>query len=422
MGIAFGTANLGKDDIKHQTFTLYSTSGALTLDDIANVDFGVRLTSVGSPTGSRSGSSKLMIVAPAAPDARDDTFNIFEDGQSGLDHPATAASPLVFAMLVNDSDADHDTLQITTIDTPAHGTLEIVDGPDANSTPGDALRYTPIADYAGTDQFRYLISDGHGGTDFAWVYLDIAAAADVPTVTYTIGVGPLPNQVLVHVTVAVHDADGSEFIDRFEFYGFGNVPGDALLYTPVADYAGTDDFGYTISDGQGATTAGWVHVNVAAVADVPDIGYEILQGDEINQVIVRVTASDTDGDFSEYIDRFEFSGLPDGVQITALDIDPGSQPHTLVCDFALTLPDTQDLDFDFTVTAVAKESTNGDEESAAVIVPIDYAYASTFKHLSFVADDGSIWGAGAGTSFEGSDEHSDTAGFVESLSALDGAI
>ena len=98
VGISFGTANLGKDDIKHQVFTLYSTSGALTLDDIANADFGVRLTSVGSPTGSRTGSAKLMITATAAPDAKDDTIALFEDGQADLNHPATAASSLLYSL------------------------------------------------------------------------------------------------------------------------------------------------------------------------------------------------------------------------------------------------------------------------------------------------------------------------------------
>lgn len=532
VGVAFGSANLGKDDIKHQTFTLYSLSYALTLDDIAGVEFGVRLTSVGSPTGSRTGSSKLVITATAAPDAHDDTFNIFEDGQSGVDHPATAASALVFAVLGNDSDADHNTLLITAIDTPAHGSLTIVDGSDADTLAGDALRYVPTADYAGPDQFRYAVSDGHGGTDFAWVYVNIAAVADVPTVAYTMGVGPLLNQVLVHVTATAQDVDGSEYIDRFEFSGLpvgvqvaaaninpadqpstlardfvltlpdtqtwdfdftvnaiakemsngdeeslgvtapinsfpifedgqaglshpatasegvrfdlltglsagthsiisvgapahgtvtivdgadaGNVAGDALLYTPTADYAGTDDFGYTISDGQGGTTAGWVHVNVAAVADVPDIACEVLPGDAINQIIIHVTASDTDIDGSEYIDRFEFSGLPDGVQVLASGLNPADQPHMLVRDFVLTLPDDQDWHFDFTVTAVAKEGANGDEQAASVSQAIDYNYESTQTPLSFTADNQSIWGEGASSTLVASDTQSQTFGFTQS--------
>ena len=327
VGVAFGTANLGKDDIKHQTFTLYDPLRALTLDDIADVEFGVRLTSVGSPTGSRTGSAKLVTMATAAPDAHDDTFNVFEDGRAGLGSPATTSLPLSFAVLANDTDADHNTLLITATDMPAHGALTIIDGPDADLLPGDALQYTPTADYAGPDQFRYAISDGHGGTDFAWVF-----------------------------------------------------------------------------------------VNITAVADVPDLAYQILQGDAINQIIVRVTASDTDTDGSEFIDRLEFSGLPNGVQVTAIDINPADQPHTLTRDVVLTVPDAEDWNFDFTVTAFAKEKQGGDEQSASVSVPIDYAYNHTAQQLSFNAVDRSIWGENASTSFNASDVQSTEFSFVKGWS------
>ncbi len=307
VGVAFGSANLGKDDIKHQTFMLYDTLHALTLDDIANVEFGVRLTSVGSPTGARTGSSKLVTMASAAPDAHDDSFHIFEDGQAGLTHPATAATPIIFEVLANDTDADHSTLLITAIDAPGHGTLSIVDGADADALPGDALQYTPTTDYAGTDQFRYAISDGHGGTDFAWVYVNIAAVADVPDISYTVEAGPLVNQVLIHVTAADHDVDGSE-----------------------------------------------------------------------------------------YIDRFEFSGLPPGVQLTALDLDPAGQPHQLSRDFLLTLPAGQSSDFGFTVTAIAKETANADGESNSLTVPIQMIATDNHFTPSFLATDRSLWGTNAG--------------------------
>ncbi|MEO0317867.1 MAG: hypothetical protein RL404_1544, partial [Pseudomonadota bacterium] len=312
VGVSFGTANLGKDDIKHQTFTLSSSTNPLSLDDIAGVDFGVRLTSVGSPTGARTGSSKLVTTATAAPDAKDDTVNGYEDGQADLNHPSTASAPLVFQVLGNDTDADHNVLIITAKDTPGHGTLSIVDGNDADSLPGDALQYTPSTDYAGTDQFRYAISDGHGGTDFAWVHVNIAAVADVPTISYTVGAGNAVNEVVVHVTSAVHDGDGSE-----------------------------------------------------------------------------------------YIDRFVLSGLPAGVQVTALDhttvdVNPSGEPASLARDFLLTLPNGQSSDFDFSVTAIAKEKSNGDEQGNSVTVPIELVATDTQVTPSFLATDRSLWGGDAG--------------------------
>lgn len=67
VGIEIGTQGIGTDDVRTFSFTLESTARALTLADFANVDFGVRITSVGQDIGgdgiidtSRSGSSKIL--------------------------------------------------------------------------------------------------------------------------------------------------------------------------------------------------------------------------------------------------------------------------------------------------------------------------------------------------------------------------
>ena len=143
----------------------------LTLDDLAHVDFGIRTTSSGQ---------KLIALAPAAPDAHDDAFAIFEDGASGLNDPSTVPAPVAFQVLANDTDADGDALIVTDIDDgPAHGTATI-------SADGKSVIYTPFEDYSGTDSFVYCISDGHGGTDFATVNVSIEAVADVPDLAYEI--------------------------------------------------------------------------------------------------------------------------------------------------------------------------------------------------------------------------------------------
>lgn len=50
IGIAFGTAGSGTDIIQQTQFVLSSSDTNLTLDDIANVEFGVRTTSEGVNT------------------------------------------------------------------------------------------------------------------------------------------------------------------------------------------------------------------------------------------------------------------------------------------------------------------------------------------------------------------------------------
>ena len=75
VGIEFGSPGIGhNDDISLPVhFTLSDDSHDLTLDDLAHLQFGARVNSTGAPGSSRSGSEKIVALAPAAPDAKDDT-------------------------------------------------------------------------------------------------------------------------------------------------------------------------------------------------------------------------------------------------------------------------------------------------------------------------------------------------------------
>jgi len=308
VGLAFGEEGIGKGkfDIHDPvSFTLSNTANNLTLDDIAHTLFGARMTSIGSPTGARNDSSKLTVTSPAAPDAHDDNFVIFEDGQAGLTSPSHTPQGKLFEVLTNDTDADGDKLTITAFSGAQHGTLQIVDGNDPDSLPGDALLYTPFADYAGTDGFDYLISDGHGGQDGA-------------------------------------------------------------------------------------------HVNVAntAVADVPTLDVQVSPGAAANQIILHVTATQTDLDGSEFIDRIVTSGLPAGSTITPVSVDPSTNPDHINQDFVVTVPEHQDTNFDLTVTATSKETSNLDDESASKVVHIETNDTQTSVHATFLATDQSIWDTG----------------------------
>ena len=67
-------------------------------------------------------------------------------------------------MLANDSDLDGDTLSVTSVSTPAHGSAVV----NAAGT----ITYTPAANYNGPDSFTYTVGDGHGGTATATVTRD----------------------------------------------------------------------------------------------------------------------------------------------------------------------------------------------------------------------------------------------------------
>lgn len=304
-GLEFGTQGIAKDDIKQMTFTLSNTANNLTLDDIAHMDFGVRLTNVGAVGGPRNDIAKLTLVAPAAPDARDDSYSMFEDGQAGLNSPADTPKGLLMQVLGNDTDADGQKLTITHIEGVQHGTVQIVDGDDADTLAGDAILYTPDADYAGSDSFTYCVSGGHGGTDSAKV-----------------------------------------------------------------------------------------NVGITAVADKPMLDVKMMAGDTVNEIRFVVTATQTDNDGSEFIDRIEVLGLPAGATLTPSGMNPGDQPGQIVQEFVLTLPSGQDSKFDLSFQAVSREQSNGDEQTASQTFKIEIEHRHQEATTRFDALDQSEWSSG----------------------------
>jgi hypothetical protein len=296
VGIKFGTPGVGKDDVNGPvTFTLEADDD-LTLDDIAHMQFGARTTSSGS---------KLTVTAPAAPDAVDDDFDIFEDGQSGIFDPSKVSEGVLFDVLANDTDADTDALDITEVHQGLHGTVEIIQGVGGDP---DRILYTPDLDFSGEDTFEYCITDNNGGTDFA------------------------------EVSVAIE-----------------------------------------------------------AVADVPDLDIQVEAGNAVNEIRLTVTATQTDADSSEYIDLIDgfLTGIvPAGVTLAPAALDPGDTPDQIVQVYLLTLPLNQDADFDLTFTAVSKETSNGDEETASETIDIVYEFNTTTTPTEFTAENQSIWSTG----------------------------
>ena len=84
----------------------------------------------------------------------------------------TAGESVVIDVLANDSDADGDALTIKITEPPANGSAEVKNG---------KVVYSPDADAAGEQSFRYEVSDGIGGTSGeATVTVNVTAADPDP--------------------------------------------------------------------------------------------------------------------------------------------------------------------------------------------------------------------------------------------------
>jgi large repetitive protein len=230
-------------------------------------------------------STFTWTVTNPAPVAQDSSATTTED------------TPVSVAVLANDSDPDGDPLTVTAASAP-NGSVVI--------NPDGTVKYTPNANFNGTDTITYTISDGNGGTSTATVTVTINAANDAPTAD-----APLANQT----NVDADDLSGPTSIDVSG--NFSDLDGDPLTFTATGlppglsisaagvisgtvDLAASQTNGgvysvtVTASDGHGGTTTStftWTVTNPApgAVDDIAVTG-------EDTPIIISVLANDVDPD------------------------------------------------------------------------------------------------------------------------------
>lgn len=231
-----------------------------------------------------------------------------------------ADSKVIIDVLANDTDANNDTLTISSFDDTSTegGTISLVDG---------KLSYIPKAGFTGTDTFNYTISDGRGGTATATVAITVnnngtgenqnpIAATDYVTMVAdsTVTVNPLAND-------SDADDDTLTIIDFDETSVKGgtiSLVDGKLSYTPAAGYNGLDSFTYTISDGRGGTATGTVALTIGTVNELPlkpdddsykvtaadldsngEVSLDILNGDEYSSFVsIRIQSLPSYGTIS----------------------------------------------------------------------------------------------------------------------------
>jgi hypothetical protein len=199
------------------------------------------------------------------PDARNDNITVDEDTTTDLD------------VLSNDTflPDPQETLTITNVTTPNRGgSASIVQG-------GTRIRYTPAANFFGTETFACTINDGNGGTDTATVTMTVRNVNDPPNAVndqaqVIIAFGPQDLDVLANdtflpdpqedltitaVNTAVAQPGGGQFQGTVQIINNGK----AIRYTPVQGGEGTFRFEYTINDGTvGSNDTAVVTLNVLA--------------------------------------------------------------------------------------------------------------------------------------------------------------
>ncbi|CAA6819128.1 MAG: T1SS secreted agglutinin RTX [uncultured Sulfurovum sp.] len=264
----------------------FSDVGSLNID--STMSLRARHYAKDNPvSGTNSVSLKGLcykIMSNSAPTAVPDTKTTPED------------TPTTITVLGNDTDPDGDTLSVTTLTQPSHGTAV----KNANGT----ITYTPDANYNGTDVFTYSITDGNGETDTTTVTVTVTPVNDAPVAVDDTTTTQEDQPVNIPVVSNDTDVDGDILTVKpgsLTTPANGTVsinPDGTVKYTPDANFNGTDTFEYTVQDGNGGEDTATVTVTVLDTPDVPvanDDSFTLNEDTTKNGTLITNDIPSTDG-------------------------------------------------------------------------------------------------------------------------------
>ncbi len=200
---------------------------------------------------------------------------------------ARSAVPTVIDVRDNDSDPDGETLTLTSVAAPSHGSAVV--------TAAGKVRYTSVAGFVGLDTFSYLVTDPRGATSTATVTVMVGNAA--PAATAGSASTPGGTAVTVPLLPLVSDPDGQPVaIASVGPAGHGVALLDPatgkVRYTPEPGYLGTDSFCYTATDGNGGSATACVTVSVGNTPPVANDDAAVTSSGTPVKVDVRSNDSD----------------------------------------------------------------------------------------------------------------------------------
>ncbi|MBN2473391.1 MAG: tandem-95 repeat protein [Pirellulales bacterium] len=207
-------------------------------------------------------------------------------------------------VLANDSDPEDDPLSIVIVES-INGVVVVDDGGTPDDPSDDTVDFTVSAGFVDTGSFRYRVNDGQLDSNEATVTITRDQVNNRPVARND--VAGTPEDVTVHVDVLANDTDLENDPLTISIlsstFGVATVDDartpddpsdDTVAFTPTADFEGTAEFTYRVSDGSLDSNEAAVTINVAAVNDPPTAGDDSAETDEDLVIYIDVLANDTD--------------------------------------------------------------------------------------------------------------------------------
>ena len=195
-----------------------------------------------------------IVVTPVndAPVAVADTATVLEDAE------ATSID-----VLSNDTDEEGDPLTLVSVTTSGTGTVTVN---------GTLLEYTPAADFNGTEEVSYTVSDGLL-TSAGVLTITVTPVNDAPIAIEDIA-SVLENAFMTSIDVISNDIDIDGDIlslTAVSYSGLGtvvvNVDEFSVDYTPAPNFIGTEIINYSVTDGI-LSSEGVLKINVITPEEI----------------------------------------------------------------------------------------------------------------------------------------------------------
>ncbi len=323
--------------------------------------------------------------------ANDDAFTVFFEMEMGGGNRS-----FTLPVLTNDGVFPNfgQTLTITGvgIDDSFEDNDPSLDGIVEVSPDGTSLTYTPVdLNFPYTEAFTYEISDGTTrraeGTAFVTV-LNRENIREMETKddSFSVESNSTSNVLAVLENDGVKPADATAWtitsVSSTSQGGAISISGSNILYTPAADFVGTETFSYNVSDGFGGTGSASVSVKVgdvrlcddyfAVTSDLSNISLEVMGNDfkrplEIERTfeISAVGTPDKGGTVS-IVDATEGD---DSLTYSPSSTLPGGETYPYVESFSYTVADDADGFYQATVFVEVHEA-GGDRDITTVFVSV----------------------------------------------------
>jgi VCBS repeat-containing protein len=402
VGIEIGASGIGRDDVRSFSFTLASSLRALTLDDFANVDFGLRITSVGQDTNgdgiidtSRSLSSKLGETTFDPITARDDELGVLEDSIANgiadgnvFDNDTGPGAKVLLSVSYDGTDyyfSGSDPIVISAdggvaITIKANGEYEV----DASGA--DWLAKDQSADYTIFYVAQQTV-EGDAPTDEGVLTLTITGTNDAPVIGAVVDSGAVTERADGAADENTGDLTAAGTIAFTDVDLTNTHAVSAMLMSATDSHAGAiselGTFVPTLSEaatGDGSGTVSWGFTVAAGALDYLAAGRTVTQ-------IYRVTVTDSSGATATQNVMIVLHGTDDRPLITAEPGDTAGVNHTetndpLVISGTLTVSDidVSDVVVVHFVEATTEGNTSGlteDPASFFTFAPADTAAVDT---------------------------------------------